>query len=226
MSNLICSGVAHTHTLVPAHRSSSSSCDSSETSASSPDDELPPPPTTRQVDPDKPLFAGSALTVLVACFLVVDFIQSKSLDKAAARDLWDVITVLLPEGHNLPPWTEAADLISSMSAIKRKTYDVCVNHCVIFRDRDARLEGHAEHCYSGETECPVCEEPRCDALGKARLQFSWLGITNQLAARMRYQDWRDAISLAATLPPVSPPPPRCTSTPLPILAPHHLTTVH
>jgi len=189
----------------------STECDSDSTSDTSADDVGPdrggdggeresnPARCARQTKEsrDNPLFPGARLTVLLACFLLLDVLHRGNLPQQSMRDVWDVVSLMLPEGHILPPYSLAVDLLTDMSDIGYTTYDVCQDDCVIFRDRLPADDPNSTHQHAACTHCPNpnCKKPRFKPDGKPFRTFSWLGINSTLSKRLWFDEWRDAVAL-------------------------------
>jgi hypothetical protein len=184
----------------------SSSCTSGSESSGS-----PPWPTLGKQDqatsrPESPslhtpLFNDSSVTVLVACYMIVDQLQRSSIPLTRQREWWDLISTLLPVGHQLPSFDVATRAITDLAAITPVEFHVCPNDCVIFRDRPLHIPGAAEHQHANRTHCPVCGTARYkdEAETKPAKKFTWLGINNQLKARFWFKEWQDAIILDMVL---------------------------
>jgi hypothetical protein len=93
------------------------------------------------------------------------------------------------------PFDKKMEIITSAGMMESVIYDVCVRSCVMFRDRPAEFDPEGNHQFANYTRCPKCREHRYSADGKARRTFSWLGINNQLAARLWVPERQDAIRL-------------------------------
>ena len=134
------------------------------------------------------LHDGSEVTVLTACYLLISFMSDNNIPKSSMRHLWDVLALLMGNdiSHNMPPFDEALRMVSGDAGLRRMVYDCCVNDCVIFRDRPLARDPNRLHQHATATTCPVCNEPRRNSAGKARREFSWLGLNAQLAARLWY----------------------------------------
>ena len=185
--------------LSDTRRDSTSESSSASSSASddNPDQPMLPPSVRRTlIDGDALLYPGSALTVLLTCYILLDQMGRCNLNKKAMREWWDIVTLILPVGHNLPSFKEGYALLSGMSDVTLHKFDVCPNDCVVFRDRPKELDPRGRHQYSCRTKvpcCPVCKARRIRPDGKPVKTFSWLGVNGQLLARMKTPFWRDAV---------------------------------
>jgi hypothetical protein len=138
------------------------------------------------------------VTVLIAVFLLMDTMHRSHTPVTKMREMWDVVTVLLPQNHLLPSFTDALVLVGDGTGLNVKEYDVCTSDCVVFRDRPLQFDPTRQHqlLSPSNTRCPVCNEARFHPHSqKGRKKFSWLGTTNQLSGRLWFKEWREAIRL-------------------------------
>jgi hypothetical protein len=109
---------------------------------------------------DGPLFAGSPYAIRTASFLILDTLSRANLPKTKMNEVWDLIDALLPCGHGLPPIRLVRANLAQASGTAPITIDVCRNHCVLYRNRDRRLDPQGEHQHAKATVCPVCGTAR------------------------------------------------------------------
>jgi hypothetical protein len=155
---------------------------------------------------DKPLFTDSPYTVRTASFLILDTLSRASIPKTKMNEVWDLIDALLPNGHSLPPIKLVRANLAQASGTAPVTIDVCREHCILYRNRDRRLDPRGEHQHAKAVACPVCgqsryKNPRASpSKRRAYKKFTWMGINKQLARRLWNADWRDALRMDLTVP--------------------------
>lgn len=162
-------------------------------------DEVKEEPLADEVeDGEGMMFPGSSISVVVACFLVIDQMQRSGMAATRMEEWWDLLCTLLPTDHALPPFNKARSLITSLAAIRSIDYDVCLKDCVIYRNRPDFVDPTHAHHYADPAlaNCPVCGGARFKVNGKPTKIFSWLGINDQLKARLWFSEWQDAIQLS------------------------------
>jgi hypothetical protein len=133
----------------------------------------------------------------VASFLVFTHMQRAGLPKSHMREWWDLVHVLLPADHNLRGFDVTRAHLTDQGGMDIQTLDVCRGGCVIFRNRDLRLDPQRLHQFADADNCPTCHLARYKNAQKRRAykHFTWIGLNTQLAKRAWHPAWRDAVRI-------------------------------
>jgi hypothetical protein len=164
----------------------------SDTSSSSSSEEA-----ISDVEWDEPLFEDSQLSLRLTAYLVINQLRRSNVPRTRMREWWDLICVLLPEGHALPTFAIAMKYLQRQDGCKLTEFHVCPNECVVFRNRDLHLDPGRTHQFADADVCPTCQHPRYrdPQRKKPYKKFSWFGFSDQLARRVWHPEWRDAVRL-------------------------------
>jgi hypothetical protein len=135
--------------------------------------------------------------VEVASYLVFTQMHRSSMPRAHMREWWDILHVVLPAGHRLCSFGHTVSHLSDQNGVNVQTLHVCRAGCILFRDRDPRLDPHGLHQFADADQCPRCGLARYKNVRKKRAYktFTWLGINTQLARRAWHPAWRDAVRI-------------------------------
>ena len=102
-----------------------------------------------------PLYFNSPISTLEAIAMRFStFTKHSSLSKSAMSDILHTEKHTLPQPNNLPASYKEAKKLLQPFLLPLRQYDVCPNHCVVFRN------GSEEKLYGDITACPVCSEQR------------------------------------------------------------------
>lgn len=121
------------------------------------------------------LFNGSNKSVLTAIGERFATYTRTNMSKTTMSNLLCMEHDTLPQPNQLPrSYYEARKLISPY-LIPVRTYDACINHCVVYRNSSDSKQ------YARKTECPVCMEPRYTRSGRSKRQLKYLPVGPRLA---------------------------------------------
>ena len=118
----------------------------------------------------QPLYDGSSVTLLEAITKhFYTFSIHNGMSKGALSDILQNEKNTLPAPNILPgTYAEAKKLIQHL-LMPLKKYEVCINDCLIFKDRHAETD-----------HCPKCLEPRRQN-GRSRKSFTYMPLGPRLA---------------------------------------------
>jgi hypothetical protein len=82
---------------------------------------------------------------------------TKKVTDAAASTMWEIVTLMMPEGVDPPTWHQIKRALKKAEAGMVSRIHVCVNDCIAFWNSKHLPESYRhEH----RTKCPVCNEDR------------------------------------------------------------------
>jgi hypothetical protein len=89
--------------------------------------------------------------------LFLDWMCKHKLTDSAARDLWRLLKVMLPEVVELPSFRALKRILVNAEASYVRRYDLCPNDCIVYYDSTHLMEPYR---HAHRFNCPVCSVSR------------------------------------------------------------------
>lgn len=106
---------------------------------------------------DDPVVGPAALTAGEVVVLLLDHISAHKGTDAGTKDLWQLVSALVPSGMTLPTWPSVKNLLEKIDAKYCKRIEICKNDCIAYWDSRWLPDPYR---HSHRTHCPVCGEDR------------------------------------------------------------------
>ena len=130
--------------------------DSSSGSGSDDDIMAPSLPVGAEEQPSRPMGKG-ALSTLEVTVLLLDWMCTHKVTDACARDLWRLVSMLLPEGVDMVTFDTVKGILQRVQHKYVQRIEICPNDCIAFWD-SRHLPTPYRHAH--RTRCPVCDAQR------------------------------------------------------------------
>jgi hypothetical protein len=141
--------------------------------------------------------------VLGAIELLLKLQDQHKMTQSAAKDMFDVVASLLPEGNNMCTYDEAVSCVTKHQLTGAVKVDACVNDHCLFENAPLKYDPLGVRQLADARECPKCGEDRFHGSGRPRkvVRFFPLSATlrrlfssSESIALLRPADDRDPIS--------------------------------
>jgi hypothetical protein len=96
-------------------------------------------------------------TCVQITLLVLDWMSSKKVTDAAAKMMWEIVTLMLPAEADVATWGQIKRALRKAETGMVERIHICVNDCVAFWDSSCLPESYR---HAHRRQCPVCAEPR------------------------------------------------------------------
>jgi hypothetical protein len=89
--------------------------------------------------------------------LVLDWMTSKKITDSAAKMMWEIVALMMPEDANIASWAQIKIALKKAESNHVERIDICVNDCIAFWDSTSLPESYR---HSHRQKCPECNELR------------------------------------------------------------------